>query len=72
MSEVCSNSVVNRRATIFYSKPKDYLRKEDRDILMEAIIRLNNVWVYLYKSVCSALNAWDFTSGERYFSAELT
>lgn len=43
LSEVCSKPVVNRTAKIYYSKPKDYLKKEDRDTLMEAITRLNNI-----------------------------
>ncbi|XP_052060806.1 uncharacterized protein LOC127701060 [Mytilus californianus] len=33
------------KATIFYSKPRDFLLKEDRDILVEAFTRLNNGWV---------------------------
>ncbi|XP_076106121.1 uncharacterized protein LOC143074658 [Mytilus galloprovincialis] len=30
------------QATIFYSKPRDLLLKEDRDVLVEAFTRLNN------------------------------
>ncbi|XP_052065364.1 uncharacterized protein LOC127705150 [Mytilus californianus] len=31
------------RATIYYSKPKDMLKKEDRDELIEALTRISNV-----------------------------
>ncbi|XP_052082026.1 uncharacterized protein LOC127719790 [Mytilus californianus] len=31
------------KATIYYSEPKDLLRKVDRDILIESFIRLNNI-----------------------------
>ncbi|XP_052072110.1 uncharacterized protein LOC127710358 [Mytilus californianus] len=33
------------KAIIYYSKPMDFLLKEDRDILTEAFTRLNNGWV---------------------------
>lgn len=31
------------KATIYYSEPKDLLKKEDRDILVETFVRLNNI-----------------------------
>lgn len=31
------------KATIYYSEPKDLLKKEDRDILVESFVRLNNI-----------------------------
>lgn len=31
------------RATIYYSKPKDLFKKEDRDELVEAFTRLSNI-----------------------------
>ena len=43
LSEVYTKEDVEKRAEIYYSKPKDILNKEDRDQLMEALIRLNNV-----------------------------
>ena len=43
LSEVYTKENVEEKANIYYSKPKDILKKEDRDQLMEAFIRLNNV-----------------------------
>ncbi|CAC5361441.1 unnamed protein product [Mytilus coruscus] len=43
LSQVYSEDSVDSRAKIYYSKPKDFLKKADRDVLMEAIMRLNNI-----------------------------
>ncbi|XP_063440842.1 uncharacterized protein LOC134721640 [Mytilus trossulus] len=43
LSQVYSEDPIDSRATIYYSKPKDFLKKADRDVLMEAMIRLNNI-----------------------------
>lgn len=37
--------VEGTKATIYYSEPKDILKKKDRDILVEALTRLNKGWV---------------------------
>lgn len=43
LAQVYSRETVDSKAKIFYSRPMDFLKKKDRDVLMEAIIRLNNV-----------------------------
>lgn len=43
LSQVFSTDNVDSKSKIFYSKPMDFLKKKDRDVLMEAIIRLNNI-----------------------------
>ncbi|XP_052064249.1 uncharacterized protein LOC127704282 [Mytilus californianus] len=44
MDELQNNSEnENSRSYIYYSEPKDFLKKEDRDLLMESFIRLSNI-----------------------------
>ncbi|XP_063396896.1 uncharacterized protein LOC134681275 isoform X2 [Mytilus trossulus] len=39
----CDTIKTSSKATIYYSEPKDLLKKEDRDILVESFVRLNNI-----------------------------
>lgn len=45
LTDVKNKFCEDGKATIFYSKPRDFLLKEDRDIFVEAFTRLNNGWV---------------------------
>lgn len=40
--EIKSGSVEGERSFIYYSEPMDILKKEDRDLLLEALVRMTN------------------------------
>lgn len=45
LTDVKNKFCEDGKATIYYSKPRDFLLKEDRDIFVETFTRLNNGWV---------------------------